>query len=81
MNKYCTYYYLFYNKSKRYYIKTQYNKLKQEISHLKKLEFQLFKNNNDINIDNNNNNGIEHKDNDNDNNDLSNINILFKNDI
>ena len=37
------------------------------------MEFQLFKNNNDINIDNNNN-GIEHKDNDNDNNDLSNIN-------
>ena len=78
MNKYCTYYYLFYNKSKRYYIKTQYNKLKQEISHLKKLEFQLFKNNNDINIDKNNNNEIEHKDNDNDNNDLSNINKAKK---
>ena len=73
MNKYCTYYYLFYNKSKRYYIKTQYNKLKQEISHLKKLELQLFKNNNEINI--NNNNGIENKESDNDNDkDLTNIN-------
>ena len=73
MNKYCTYYYLFYNKSKRYYIKKEYNKLKQEIFNLKKLEFQLFKNNKDINIDNNNNNNrIENKDNDN--NDLSNIN-------
>ena len=73
MNKYCTYYYLFYNKSKRYYIKTQYNKLKQEISHLKKLELQLFNNNNDINI--NNNNGIENKENNNDNDkDLNNIN-------
>lgn len=69
MNKYSTYYYLFYNKSKRYYIKEQYNKLKQEISHLKNLELQLFKNNNDINI---NNNGIENKFNDN--NDLNNIN-------
>ena len=73
MNKYCTYYYLFYNKSKHYYIKTQYNKLKQKISHLKKLELQLFNNNNDINI--NNNNGIENKDNANDNDkDLNNIN-------
>ena len=75
MNKYYTYYYLFYNKSKNYYIKSQYNKLTQEISRLKKLELKLF---------NDNNNGKEINDNDNndeiiinnkeDNNNLSNIN-------
>ena len=57
MNKYYTYYYLFYNKSKNYYIKSQYNKLTQEISRLKKLELKLF---------NDNNNGKEIYDNNND---------------
>ena len=74
MNKYYTYYYLFYNKSKNYYIKSQYNKLTQEISRLKKLELKLF---------NDNNNGKEIYDNNNDeviinnkydSNNLSNIN-------
>ena len=46
MNKYYTYYYLFYNKSKNYYITSQYNKLTQEISRLKKLELKLFADNN-----------------------------------
>ena len=49
MNKYYTYYYIFYNKSKRYYIKTQYDKLVQEITRLKKLELKLFNNNNNDN--------------------------------
>ena len=67
MNKYYTYYYLFYNKSKRYYIKTQYNKLSQEINRLKKLELKLFDNNNKEN-DINDNNGmiIKKKEEDND---------------
>ena len=75
MNKYYTYYYLFYNKSKNYYIKSQYNKLTQEISRLKKLELKLFNDNNngkEINDNNNDEVIINNKD---DNNNLSNINI------
>ena len=74
MNKYYTYYYLFYNKSKRYYIKSQYNKLTQEITRLKKLEQKLF--NNNIEENNLNNNGMiisNNNDNNNDN-DFNNIN-------
>ena len=67
MNKYYTYYYLFYNKSKRYYIKTQYNKLSQEINRLKKLELKLFDNNNkENNINDNNGMIIKKKEEDND---------------
>ena len=54
MNKYYTYYYLFYNKSKNYYITSQYNKLTQEISRLKKLELKLFADNNNGKEINNN---------------------------
>ena len=54
MNKYYTYYYLFYNKSKNYYITSQYNKLTQEISRLKKLELKLFTDNNNGKEINNN---------------------------
>ena len=77
MNKYYTYYYIFYNKSKNYYIKSQFNKLTQEISRLKKLEQKLFDNNDDngqnININNEiiiNNKNINEEDN----NKLNNIN-------
>ena len=72
MNKYYTYYYLFYNKSKNYYIKSQYNKLTQEISRLKKLELKLFTdNNNGKEINDENEIIINNKE---DNNNLSNIN-------
>ena len=54
MNKYYTYYYLFYNKSKNYYITSQYNKLTQEISRLKKLALKLFADNNNGKEINNN---------------------------
>ena len=46
MNKYNSYYLIFYNKSKHYHIKNQYNKLTQEISRLKIMELKLFKNKN-----------------------------------
>ena len=81
MNKFNTYYLIFYNKSKHNYIKNQYNKLTKDISRLKNMEFKLFNNNNinninneDIdNIDDSNNNIINLNDNDNDNNNLDNI--------
>ena len=75
MNKYYTYYYLFYNKSKYYYIKTKYNKLTQEINHLKKLELKLFDINNNEEKDNINNIIIKEKDDNNfEDNNLNNIN-------
>ena len=75
MNKYYTYYYLFYNKSKYYYIKTKYNKLTQEINHLKKLELKLFDINNNEKKDNINNIIIKEKDDNNfEDNNLNNIN-------
>ena len=46
MNKYNAYYLIFYNKSKHYHIKNQYNKLSQEISRLKNMELKLFTKNN-----------------------------------
>ena len=74
MNKYYTYYYLFYNKSKNYYIKSQYNKLTQEISRLKKLELKLFNDNNNGKEINDNNNDEVIINNKYDSNNLSNIN-------
>ena len=50
MNKYNSYYLIFYNKSKHYHIKNQYNKLTQEISRLKNMELKLFDNKNNNNI-------------------------------
>ena len=80
MNKYYTYYYLFYNKSKRYYIKTQYNKLSQEINRLKKLELKLFDNNNkENNINDNNGMIIKKKEEDNDINDAKQFLLSVKN--
>ena len=75
MNKYNEYYLIFYNKSKHYHVKNQYNKLTQEISRLKNLELKLFTNNNinnndEIdNIDENNIINIHYNDNN-----LNNIN-------
>ena len=75
MNKYYTYYYLFYNKSKYYYIKTKYNKLTQEINHLKKLELKLFDINSNEEKDNINNIIIKEKDDNNfEDNNFNNIN-------
>ena len=65
MNKYNSYYLIFYNKSKHNHVKNQYNKLTQEINRLKNMELKLFTNNqkdiinNDIyNIDNIDENNI-----------------------
>ena len=58
MNKYNAYYLIFYNKSKHYHSKNQYNKLTQEVSRLKNMELKLFNNNNN-NIINNNDNNID----------------------
>ena len=71
MNKFNSYYLIFYNKSKHSYVKNQYNKLTKDISRLKDMEVKLFKdkssinneekdnikenNNNIINVNNNNN--------------------------
>ena len=71
MNKFNSYYLIFYNKSKHNFVKNQYNKLTKDISRLKDMEVKLFKdkdninneekdnleenNNNIININNNNN--------------------------
>ena len=83
MNKYNAYYLIFYNKSKHYHAKNQYNKLRQEVSRLKNMELKLFNNSN--NIFNNENNNIDeiyedkdednnNKINNNDNNNLNNKN-------
>ena len=80
MNKYYTYYYLFYNKSKKYYIKTQYNKLLQEINRLKKLELKLFSNNiKENNINDNNGMIIKKKEENNDINDAKQFLLSIKN--
>ena len=74
MNKYYTYYYLFYNKSKNYYITSQYNKLTQEISRLKKLELKLF-------ADNNNGKEINNNELNFNNNEENNTNNIYQNNI
>ena len=74
MNKYYTYYYLFYNKSKNYYIASQYNKLTQEISRLKKLELKLF-------ADNNNGKEINNNELNFNNNEENNTNNIYQNNI
>ena len=81
MNKYYTYYYLFYNKSKNYYIISQYNKLTQEISRLKKLELKLFNDNSNGKEINNNELILNNKDDNNNNDDNINNNIINQNDI
>ena len=53
MNKYNSYYLIFYNKSKHNHVKNQYNKLTQEIQRLKNMEVNLFTNNNKKNLINN----------------------------
>ena len=53
MNKYNSYYLIFYNKSKHNHIKNQYNKLTQEIQRLKNMEVNLFTNNNKKDLINN----------------------------
>ena len=64
MNKFNSYYLIFYNKSKHNYVKNQYNKLTKDISRLKDMEVKLFKNKDNINkeekdnIEENNNNNI-----------------------
>ena len=64
MNKFNSYYLIFYNKSKHNYVKNQYNKLTKDISRLKDMEVKLFKDKDNINkdekdnIEENNNNII-----------------------
>ena len=53
MNKYNSYYLIFYNKSKHNHVKNQYNKLTQEIQRLKNMEVNLFTNNNKKDLINN----------------------------
>ena len=88
MNKYNAYYLIFYNKSKHYHSKNQYNKLTQEVSRLKNMELKLFNNNNNNKINNENNNIddiYEEKDEDNNNiinnndNNIDNNNLNNKN--
>ena len=61
MNKYNSYYLIFYNKSKHNHAKNQYNKLTQEIQRLKNMELKLFTNN--ISNEDKINNEIDSKDN------------------
>ena len=82
MNKYNTYYLIFYNKSKRNHVKNQYKQFTQDIAKLKNMELQLFTkkrniiNNNIDNIEDNDEDIINLKDNDDNenNNDINHIN-------
>ena len=82
MNKYNTYYLIFYNKSKRNHVKNQYKQFTQDIAKLKNMELQLFTkkrniiNHNIDNIEDNDEDIINLKDNDDNenNNDINHIN-------
>ena len=84
MNKFNSYYLIFYNKSKHNYVKNQYNKLTKDISRLKDMEVKLFKNKDNINkeekdnIEENNNNIININNNNNNYNNVNDAKLFLK---